>query len=90
MSLLWALWEKELAAEAFTQGKTQEICSLGSWDPGFWGKSLSPGVFRYQRGGCAGASLVHEPFMDQSGLGRNTAADAPCALSGFTIKDIFF
>lgn len=90
MPLLWAPWEKELAAEAFTQRKTQEIGSLGSWDPGFWVQSLWLAVFRYQRGGCAGASLVREPFMDQSGLGRNTAADAPCALSGFTIKDIFF
>lgn len=58
MPLLWAPWERELAAEAFTQGKTQEIGALGSWDLGSWGQSLWPGSSRYQRGGLVPAWCV--------------------------------
>lgn len=88
MSLRWALCERELA---FSLGKTQEIGSLGRWDPRLkWGEGVGvclwPGLFLYGKGRWAGASLVRRLFLDQSGLGRNTAADVRPVW--FTIKAI--
>lgn len=70
MPLRPAPWERQLAAEAFTLGKTQEIGSWGSWDPGPGVPSLWPGAVWSQQGGWACASLVRKLFMDQSGLGE--------------------
>lgn len=65
---------------------------MGRWDarPGSC-PSLWPGLFRYQQGGSADASLVRRLFVDQSGLGRSTAADAcPTSCPVYNYKGIFF
>lgn len=77
MPLRRAPWKRQRAAEAFTLGKTLELGSLGSWDPGPGIPSLWPGVVWSQLGGWACASLVRKLFMDQSGLGETQQLKRP-------------